>query len=77
VDHVVSFDENTPERLIELIKPHVFVKGGDYTVGMLPEAAAVEANGGAVHILPYVEDRSTTGIIDRIRAAGSASEIAG
>ncbi|HYZ46867.1 MAG TPA: D-glycero-beta-D-manno-heptose 1-phosphate adenylyltransferase [Actinomycetota bacterium] len=77
VDHVVSFDEDTPERLIELIKPQVFVKGGDYTVAMLPEAGAVEANGGAVHILPYVEDRSTTGIIDRIRAVGAESEVAG
>jgi len=67
VDLVVSFDEDTPERLIELIQPDVFVKGGDYSVEMLPEARAVEAHGGAVAILDYVEDTSTTGILERVR----------
>jgi D-beta-D-heptose 7-phosphate kinase/D-beta-D-heptose 1-phosphate adenosyltransferase len=45
------------------------VKGGDYTIEMLPEATLVERLGGRVQILPYVDDRSTTGIIERIRAA--------
>ena len=77
VDHVVAFDEDTPEQLIETIKPDVFAKGGDYTIEMLPEASVVEANGGAVQILPFVEDRSTSGIIDRIRTTTTASEFAG
>jgi D-beta-D-heptose 7-phosphate kinase/D-beta-D-heptose 1-phosphate adenosyltransferase len=71
VDHVVSFDEDTPETLVRAVKPDVFVKGGDYTVAMLPEARAVEESGGAVHILPYVEDRSTSGLIERIRAGAA------
>ncbi len=67
VDHVVPFEEDTPERLIRLVRPHVFVKGGDYTRETLPEARLVESLGGTVQILPYVEDRSTTGIIERLR----------
>lgn len=73
VDHVVAFDEATPERLIERVRPDVFVKGGDYSVERLPEAPLVRALGGRVHILPFVEDLSTTGILERIRAADARS----
>ncbi len=72
VDHIVSFAEDTPEELIRMVRPDVFVKGGDYTREMLPEAPVVEGLGGSIHLLPYVEDRSTTGIIERIREAESA-----
>jgi D-beta-D-heptose 7-phosphate kinase / D-beta-D-heptose 1-phosphate adenosyltransferase len=71
VDHVVPFGEDTPHRLIEAIRPDVFVKGGDYTRATLPEADLVERLGGTVKILPFVSDRSTTGIISRIRDAYS------
>lgn len=74
VDRIVAFDEDTPEALASLIRPHVFVKGGDYTIAALPEARVVESHGGKVQILPYVEDRSTTSIIDRIRAATAPPE---
>jgi D-beta-D-heptose 7-phosphate kinase/D-beta-D-heptose 1-phosphate adenosyltransferase len=67
VDLVAPFSEPTPERLLETVRPDVFVKGGDYTRAMLPEAPLVERLGGRVELLPYVEDRSTTGIIERIR----------
>lgn len=69
VDAVAPFDDDTPVELIRLVRPDVFVKGGDYTRESLPEARVVEEHGGEVHILPYLEDRSTTGIIERIRAA--------
>jgi D-beta-D-heptose 7-phosphate kinase/D-beta-D-heptose 1-phosphate adenosyltransferase len=69
VDHIVPFDEDTPEALVAAVRPHVFVKGGDYTREALPEARVVESYGGAVRILPFVQDRSTTSIIERIRAA--------
>ena len=72
VDHIVAFEEETPIELIKAVRPEVFVKGGDYTREMLPEAPVVEALGGTVHLLPYVEDRSTTAIIERIREADSA-----
>ena len=66
VDHLVAFEDDTPERLIEALRPDVFVKGGDYTRDRLPEAALVERLGGEVRILPFVADRSTTRIIERI-----------
>lgn len=69
VDYIISFDSETPEGLIQLLRPDVFVKGGDYTRDTLPEASLVEALGGTVEILPYIEDRSTTSIIQRIRAS--------
>jgi D-beta-D-heptose 7-phosphate kinase/D-beta-D-heptose 1-phosphate adenosyltransferase len=72
VDLVVPFDELVPDRAIEAARPDVVVKGGDYTRAMLPEAELVERLGGDVRILPYVDDRSTSGIIERIRAAHDA-----
>jgi D-beta-D-heptose 7-phosphate kinase/D-beta-D-heptose 1-phosphate adenosyltransferase len=73
VDHLIAFDEDTPIELVRAIRPDVFVKGGDYTRETLPEAEVVEQLGGEVRILPYVEDRSTTGIIARIREAQRAA----
>jgi D-beta-D-heptose 7-phosphate kinase/D-beta-D-heptose 1-phosphate adenosyltransferase len=71
VDHITPFGEETPCELIQVVRPDVFVKGGDYTRDRLPEARLVEELGGAIHLLPYLEDHSTTGLIDRIRAAGA------
>jgi D-beta-D-heptose 7-phosphate kinase/D-beta-D-heptose 1-phosphate adenosyltransferase len=73
VDHIVAFDSNTPHDLIRIVKPDVFAKGGDYTRETLPEAPLVESLGGEVVILPYLEDRSTTSIIERIRTQGPAA----
>jgi D-beta-D-heptose 7-phosphate kinase/D-beta-D-heptose 1-phosphate adenosyltransferase len=69
VDFLISFDDQTPARLLEILRPDVFVKGGDYTRETLPEATVVEAYGGSVQILPYIENRSTTGMIARIQDA--------
>jgi D-beta-D-heptose 7-phosphate kinase/D-beta-D-heptose 1-phosphate adenosyltransferase len=69
VDNVVAFDTDTPEPLIEAVRPDVFAKGGDYSRESLPEASLVERLGGSVQILPLVDDRSTTGIIHRARTA--------
>jgi D-beta-D-heptose 7-phosphate kinase / D-beta-D-heptose 1-phosphate adenosyltransferase len=69
VDHVVPFDEDTPIDLVRVVRPHVFVKGGDYEVDELPEAAVVRELGGTVHILPYVPDHSTTATVTRIRSS--------
>ena len=70
VDHLVAFHEDAPQALIRAIRPDVFVKGGDYTRETLPEAALVEQLGGRVQILPYLADRSTTRLIERIADAG-------
>ncbi len=66
VDHVVIFDEDTPERLISLLRPDVHVKGSDYTIDRLPEARIVQSYGGQVVILPLVEGKSTTAIVRKI-----------
>jgi D-beta-D-heptose 7-phosphate kinase/D-beta-D-heptose 1-phosphate adenosyltransferase len=67
VDHIVSFDDDTPVELVCSIRPDVFVKGGNYMENQLPEAPVVKELGGEVHILPYTHAHSTTGIIERIR----------
>jgi D-beta-D-heptose 7-phosphate kinase / D-beta-D-heptose 1-phosphate adenosyltransferase len=67
VDHIIPFDGDTPHDLIRVIQPDVFVKGGDYALETLPEAPLVLELGGKVEILPYLDDHSTSGIIERIR----------
>lgn len=67
VDYIVAFDEDTPCELVRAIRPDVFVKGGDYTLDTLPEASVVAECGGTVQILPYLDDRSTSKIIQRIQ----------
>ena len=74
VDHVVVFEEDSPARLIEAVRPDVYVKGGDYPPEMVPEAPLVRRLGGQVRTLGYVPDRSTSAIIDRIRAQSLMSE---
>lgn len=68
VDAVVIFDEDTPLELIEMVKPDVLVKGGDYTLDQIVGAKEVMAAGGKVIINPIVEGFSTTGIIAKIRS---------
>ncbi|MER7455704.1 D-glycero-beta-D-manno-heptose 1-phosphate adenylyltransferase [Micromonospora sp. NPDC126480] len=75
VDHVVVFEEDSPARLIEAVRPDVYVKGGDYPPEMVPEAPLVRRLGGQVRTLGYVPDRSTSAIIDRIRAHGTESPV--
>lgn len=66
VDYVTIFSEQTPDKLIKLIKPDFHVKGGDYKISKLPERKLVEALGGKVVVIPPIEGRSTTNIIERI-----------
>jgi rfaE bifunctional protein nucleotidyltransferase chain/domain len=68
VDAVVIFEEDTPLELIELVKPDVLIKGGDYTIEQIVGAKEVIASGGRVVINPIVAGFSTTGIIGKIRA---------
>ena len=70
LDYVVSFDEPTAEPLVELLKPDVYVKGGDYTVERLPEARIVASYGGETVLIPEVPGRSSTNMIKKIRETG-------
>jgi D-glycero-beta-D-manno-heptose 1-phosphate adenylyltransferase len=67
VDAVCLFDEDTPKELIELVKPDVLAKGGDYTIDTIVGADLVQKNGGRVEVIPFVEGYSTTGLIANIK----------
>ncbi len=74
VDAVVVFDEVTPLKLIETLRPDVLVKGGDYTQEDVVGAREVRAWGGRVALIPLVEGVSTTRLIAKSAAgAGTAS----
>ena len=64
VDYVVLFGEGTPLALIKALGPDVLVKGGDYALENVVGREEVEAAGGSVHLIPYVEGVSTTELID-------------
>jgi rfaE bifunctional protein nucleotidyltransferase chain/domain len=65
VDAVAVFDEDTPEALLRHLRPDVWVKGGDYSVRDLPEAATMREWGGQTLVLPYLDGRSTTELARR------------
>ena len=67
VDYVTIFDEPTAAELIEIIRPDVYVKGGDYTIATLPEAEIVRGYGGRVEFVDLVPERSTTRVIEKLR----------
>ena len=67
VDYVVIFDEDTPCELISYLKPDIHIKGGDYKKEDLPETKIVENYGGEVRILKYIENFSTSNIINKIK----------
>ena len=69
VDYVVIFDEDTPIKVLDKIKPDIHVKGGDYTEETLPETAVIKQGGGKIQFIPFVEGRSTTNIINKISLA--------
>lgn len=68
VDAVVGFDEDTPIALIRRLRPDVLVKGADYTLDAVVGAPEVQAAGGRVVLVDLLEGRSTTRLIDTIRA---------
>ncbi|HEY7910900.1 MAG TPA: D-glycero-beta-D-manno-heptose 1-phosphate adenylyltransferase [Blastocatellia bacterium] len=66
VDYVTVFDEETPRELIAALLPDLLVKGGDWPIEEIVGREEVEAAGGQVLSLPFVEGSSTTDIIKRI-----------
>jgi rfaE bifunctional protein nucleotidyltransferase chain/domain len=74
VDYVTIFDEETPQSLIARLLPDVLVKGGDWPVEQIVGRREVEAAGGQVLSLPYLEGSSTTDIIERILSLNKQSE---
>ena len=71
VSLVTLFEERMPLALIERVRPDIYVKGGDYDMAILAETALVQTWGGHAVAIPFVEGRSTTALVQRIRS-GSA-----
>ena len=65
---VTWFDEDTPLELINLVRPDILVKGGDYDMARLPESALVQSWGGRALALPFVAGYSTTALVKKIRS---------
>ena len=67
VDWVVSFNEDTPERLLEQVRPDVLVKGGDYGIEGVVGGEFVRSYGGEVKVLSFLDNCSTTAIVEKIQ----------
>ena len=65
VDYAVIFDQDTPLELIKLCQPDVLVKGGDWKIDSIVGAEVVQARGGKVLSLSFVEGKSTTKLIEK------------
>ena len=74
VDLAVIFDDDTPARLIEAVRPDVLVKGGDWAVERIVGREFVESHGGRVLSIPLREGCGTTALVERIREGKSALE---
>jgi D-beta-D-heptose 7-phosphate kinase/D-beta-D-heptose 1-phosphate adenosyltransferase len=72
VDAVTIFDEDTPLEILQGVRPDVLVKGGDYTLDDVVGREVVEASGGRVVLVPLTPEKSTTALVERIRASGTA-----
>lgn len=70
VDAVLVFDEDTPEKVLDRLRPDIWVKGGDYDSAELPEAALVESWGGRCLVVPYHPGRSTTRLAAALARVG-------
>lgn len=67
VDYVVLFDEDSPRILLDEMKPDVYTKGADYTMETLPEADIMKKNGIKVEFIEFVEGKSTTKTIEKMK----------
>lgn len=67
VDLVLSFDEDTALQAVNLVRPDIYVKGGDYDMHTIPEGQAVLAYGGQVRAIDFEHDRSTTKTLQKLR----------
>ena len=66
VDYTTIYSSPTPTEWLDVIQPHIYVKGEEYATKDLPERAVVEGYGGEVILLPQQHEHSTTGVVDRV-----------
>ena len=67
VDYVVLFEQTSPADLLEKIKPNIYTKGADYTIETLPERDVVIRNSIKVEFIEFVEGKSTTNVIKKMK----------
>ena len=72
VDLVTWFDQDTPFKLIELVRPDILIKGGDWPVEKIVGSAETLARGGKVYSIPFLHQTSTTQTLAKIRASERA-----
>jgi D-beta-D-heptose 7-phosphate kinase/D-beta-D-heptose 1-phosphate adenosyltransferase len=70
VDAVTIFDEDTPLEVLQSVRPHVLVKGGDYRLDQVVGREFMEATGGRVALVPLTPEKSTSALVERIRSGG-------
>jgi rfaE bifunctional protein nucleotidyltransferase chain/domain len=68
VDYVLLFDEPDPYNIISILRPHILVKGGDWSAEEVIGGDLVQGNGGKVVVVPYLKGFSTTEIIAKLRS---------
>ena len=68
VDAITLFDEDTPLELIKMIKPDILVKGGDYKDKLIVGSDVLKNNGGTVKLIDFVDGKSTSAIIKKIKS---------
>lgn len=71
VDHVFIFGDQTPDKWLMKIRPHIHVKGSDWTLKTMPERETVEKIGGKIVLAPLVKGKSTTNTINKVLRGGS------
>ncbi|MCI5107493.1 MAG: bifunctional D-glycero-beta-D-manno-heptose-7-phosphate kinase/D-glycero-beta-D-manno-heptose 1-phosphate adenylyltransferase HldE [Pseudomonadales bacterium] len=70
VDWVVCFSEDTPESLLQALRPEVLVKGGDYSIDQVVGGEFVQSYGGEVKVLEFLDNCSTSAIVDKMKEVG-------
>lgn len=76
IDYVTIFNEETPLKLIQLVKPDILIKGGDWQMRKIVGADFVRTYGGKALTIPYIKGYSTTKLIEKIKkiAFGDSSK---
>ncbi len=67
IDYITIFTESTASRVLSILKPDIYVKGGNYSAANLPEWSVVKKFGGKINIIPLEGSRSTSAIINKIK----------
>jgi rfaE bifunctional protein nucleotidyltransferase chain/domain len=75
VDFIFVFSESNNNKNIELLKPDVYIKAGDYSKDKLSSASIIESYGGRVELVKFVEGRSSTSVIEKISAQALAGAV--